>query len=134
MTLAKHYCINVLTIEMKWNVFKLICGWDKSPFKSFSLLFMQYDLGKCLGSECNVGGNRVTLLLYANDILNFSFSVIVLQHIINSLESYCNRWNLSVNLNKSKIMVIKKGGKLRTKEGSGIRVFKHMVFQTYGLK
>lgn len=36
--------------------------------------------------------------------------------MIDVLQEFCNKWGLSVNVNKTKVMVFKKGGKLRNGE------------------
>ena len=59
---------------------------------------------------------ELSLLLYADDLVLFSDSVIGLQRQLNLLFEYCNRWNLQVNENKTKVMVFRNGGKLRRYE------------------
>jgi exonuclease III len=71
------------------------------------------DLPEALGGGCNLGGIKVNVLLYADDIVILSPSSVDLQIMIRNLEKYCDLWNLKVNLNKSKIVVFRKGGKLR---------------------
>lgn len=56
------------------------------------------------------------LLLFADDAVIFSETVEGLQTSLDSLESYCKKWNLQVNINKTKIMVFRKGGNLRQNE------------------
>lgn len=73
-------------------------------------LFMD-DLSDALEGGVRVGGTRVKVLLYADDIVLVSESPVGLQYMINMLEKYCNVWSLKVNLEKSKIMVFRKGGK-----------------------
>jgi len=70
-----------------------------------------------LVDEIDVGGfcyNGVwiRLLMYADDIVFLAPNPTILQEMINKLENYCEKWDLRVNLNKSKIMVFRKGGKL----------------------
>ena len=48
--------------------------------------------------------------------LFFSESVEGLQLSLNNLESYCNKWALTVNIDKTKIVVFKKGGNLSRQE------------------
>ena len=52
------------------------------------------------------------ILLYADDIVIFSYSAEGLQNGLNYLEVYCKRWKLMVNTSKTKIMVFRKGGTL----------------------
>ena len=67
--------------------------------------------------------NRVSLmskelncLLFADDVVMLAESPHGLQKQLNALERYCNKWCLKVNIDKSKIMVCRNGGKLRNYE------------------
>ena len=51
-------------------------------------------------------------LLYADDITIFSESASGLQNGLNILHDYCQKWKLTVNVDKSKVMVFRKGGRL----------------------
>ena len=71
----------------------------------------------------NQGHSRVSLvsrelntLLFADDVVLFAESPRLLQAELDTLEQYCNRWSLRVNVNKSKIMVFRNGGKLKNYE------------------
>ncbi|MCG8032789.1 MAG: hypothetical protein JAZ03_11525 [Candidatus Thiodiazotropha taylori] len=55
---------------------------------------------------------KLFLLLYADDIVIFSENAHGLQDGLNILHEYCQKWKLTVNPNKSKIMVFRKGGRL----------------------
>ena len=50
------------------------------------------------------------MLLYADDIVLFADRADELQHGLNLLLEYCNKWKLKVNVNKTKVMVFRKGG------------------------
>ena len=52
--------------------------------------------------------------MYADDIVLLADSPAVLQLMIDSLHKYCLQWCLKLNLNKSKIVVFRKGGRLRS--------------------
>ena len=52
------------------------------------------------------------MLLYADDIVIFSKSSKELHIGLDVLVNYCNRWKLKVNIDKTKIMVFRKGGVL----------------------
>ena len=56
------------------------------------------------------------LLMYADDTIIFSETVDGLQTMLNSLFNYCSKWNLTVNINKTKVVVFRNGGKLRNDE------------------
>ena len=54
---------------------------------------------------------KLFLLLYADDITLFSETAEGLQRALNLLSTYCQRWKLTVNTNKTKIMFFfRKGG------------------------
>ena len=80
------------------------------------LLFALYlnDLHDALGGGICVDGINVRLLLYADDIVILADKPAVLQQMITKLEGYCQDWNMTVNLTKSKIMVFRKGVKWRS--------------------
>ncbi len=60
----------------------------------------------------DIGMIKLLLLLYADDIVIFAESAESLQHGLNVLDDYCQKWKLTVNIDKTKIMVFRKGGML----------------------
>lgn len=70
------------------------------------------DLPEVLEGGCSFGTTRVNMLMYADDIVIMSPTAAGLQHMMNRLQKYCETWNLLVNLNKSKVIVFRKGGQL----------------------
>jgi hypothetical protein len=54
----------------------------------------------------------IYLLLFADDAVIISDTKEGLQESLNNLEQYCLKWNLSVNIDKTKIIVFRKGGLL----------------------
>ena len=57
------------------------------------------------------GDRSINCLLYADDLVIFSRSAKNLQIILNKLESFCENADLSVNLDKTKIMILNNCGK-----------------------
>ena len=57
---------------------------------------------------------KLFLILYADDIVIFANDSEELQLALNVLEKYCAKWRLTVNTNKTKIMIFRKGGQLPT--------------------
>ena len=55
---------------------------------------------------------KLFILLYADDIVIFANSAEGLQRNLNILHNYCQRWKLTVNVAKTKIIVFRKGGQL----------------------
>lgn len=54
--------------------------------------------------------------MFADDAVIFSDSIYGLQSSLSNLESYCLKWNLKVNVDKTKIVVFQKGGNLSRNE------------------
>jgi hypothetical protein len=63
----------------------------------------------------DIGMLKIYLLMYADDICLFSYTAEGLQQGLDMLHDYCERWKLTVNTSKTKIMIFKKGG--RTSRG-----------------
>ena len=59
-----------------------------------------------------IGNTEISCLKYADDLIIMSNSPISLQKCIKSLEMYCTKWKLEVNLKKTKIMIFNKQGSL----------------------
>jgi hypothetical protein len=78
------------------------------------LLFALFlnDLHEELGGGLSIDGLNIRILLYADDIVILAEHPNILQRMISRLEKYCKDWNLTVNLEKSKIMIFRKGGRL----------------------
>ena len=56
--------------------------------------------------------------MYADDIVLLSNSADGLQQKLYKLQEYCNDWCLSVNVNKTKVIVFNKAGRLITQNSS----------------
>ena len=56
---------------------------------------------------------NIFLLMYADDRVLNAETPEGLQTMLNSLYSYLNDWNLTVNTDKTKIVVFKNGGRIR---------------------
>ena len=56
------------------------------------------------------------MLLFADDVTLFADTVRGLQIQLNILQDYCANWSLEVNMNKTEIVVCKRGGMLSKKE------------------
>ena len=53
----------------------------------------------------------MSCMLYADDLVLLSESSHGLQRCLNKLNEYCNTWKLTVNIDKTKIMIFNKTGK-----------------------
>ena len=85
------------------------------------LLFSLFlnDLNEYISEGCHgvsLSLTRIFTLLYADDLVLVAESKIELQRMINRLKSYCDMWNLKINLQKTKVVVFRNGGTLRSYE------------------
>ena len=53
-------------------------------------------------------GEKISSLLYADDLIILSQSASGLQNGLNLLSEFCVKWNLTVNLKKTKVMISKR--------------------------
>ena len=56
--------------------------------------------------------NQINHLLYADDLILISSTAEGLQNCLNQLSDCCLKWDLSVNISKSKVIVFNKSGKI----------------------
>jgi len=59
-----------------------------------------------------IGGLKIRMCKFADDIVFFAPGHVELQLMIRQLHGYVSTWGLTVNLSKSKIMVFRKGGRV----------------------
>ena len=62
-------------------------------------------------TEVMLSERHTNCLLYADDLVIFAISAKGLQRILNKLESYCEKVGLTVNLDKTKVMIFNNSGK-----------------------
>ena len=67
----------------------------------------------CKGIQVTGDIPAINSLLYADDIALCADSPGRLQNLLDMLSVFCKRWGLAINLNKSKIMVFRRGGILK---------------------
>ena len=105
-----------------------------SPF-----LFAMYlnDIEKTLKTNkfegINMGLTRMLILLYADDAVILSDRSDNLQQGLTILNEYCTKWKITLNTDKTKIVVFRKGGKLSVKDkwyydGKELEVVKHFIY------
>ena len=80
-------------------------------------LFSLYvnDLSGHFNAECeplDLNGRHLSCLLYADDVVLMSESSKGLQNALNILKDYCEKWNLEVNIEKTKVIIFNKSGKI----------------------
>ena len=90
-------------------------GESLSPFL-FSMFLN--DINDALKNDNDVGINLfewiLTILLFADDMALVSESRIGLQKGLDNLAKYCDKWGLEVNIDKTKCVAFKNGGKIGT--------------------
>lgn len=57
------------------------------------------------------------VLMYADDMVIFSETAHELQEMLNTLYSYTSVWDLTVNVQKTKIVIFRNGGKFTIMKG-----------------
>jgi hypothetical protein len=58
---------------------------------------------------------KISCLLYADDLILISDSQQGLQDRLNILHKYCKDWCMKININKTKVMIFNKSGRLITR-------------------
>ena len=76
-------------------------------------LLMKYG-GK--GIRFSPDHTEVKILMYADDVVLIADSPNELQRHITALNKFCKQWKMNVNIDKTKVMVFRKGGRLRHDE------------------
>jgi exonuclease III len=72
----------------------------------------QNDLHEIFDSNCSpvaINGFSLNSLSWADDLVLFSQSMEGLQNCMNKLQEYCNKWGLTINVEKSKFMIMSLG-------------------------
>ena len=97
--------------------FESNCGVKQGCIMS-PLLFSLFinDLPTYVKGGVNLAGDIINILMYADDIVLFAETPRQLQLMINRLYEYCTMWSLKVNMAKSQVMIMKKGGGRKTNE------------------
>ena len=83
-------------------------------------LIQSLDIEACDSTSLNT--EFLPCLLHADAIVLLSESAEGLQHSLNALHHYCNKWDLRVNIDKTKVIIFNKSG----------RLFKNVHFKYYG--
>ena len=70
----------------------------------------------CNGIFVNENIDNSISLLYADDIGCVADTVFRLQKQINFVEMFCNKYGMKINLDKTKIVVFRRGGNIKSNE------------------
>ena len=77
-----------------------------------SFLGLKLDGGIYISPEMD----KLFVLMYADDVSGLADTAVRLQRLINTIDEFCNKVKMEINLDKSKIMVFRNGGPLRQYE------------------
>ena len=76
------------------------------------------DLTEIFDDSCDpvqLNNSPLSCLMYADDLILLSDSAQGLQCALDKLQSYCQKWKLLVNIDKSNVMIFNKSGRVLTK-------------------
>jgi hypothetical protein len=62
------------------------------------------------GLGIKIGNEVVSVLLFADDMVLVAENEIELGHLMGKVKEYCDKWQLVVNVNKTKVVVVSKDG------------------------
>ena len=103
---------NNLILPTITSVLGLKQGDNLSPIE-FNLFF---DVSEIFDESCDPvpieEEKKLSHLAFADDLAMFSLSKAGLQQCLNNLLIFCNNWGLEVSIKKTKILVVKKSGKI----------------------
>ena len=71
------------------------------------------------GCGIKVGSDSMAILLFADDMVLVAKDEEELQHLVEKVKVYCDKWLLEVNVNKTKVVVVSKDGKETAKVNYG---------------
>jgi hypothetical protein len=84
-------------------------------FKRICKILFCTDAG-CQGIYVNEDAPNIAQLLFADDMADLADTVVSLKRQISVLSDLCRKYAMKVDLQKTQIMVFRKGGPLRTRE------------------
>ena len=58
----------------------------------------------CLDRGVTIGSEKVSIIMYADDIVLLSENEIAMQDVIKCCNQWCNEWHLEVNTDKSGVV------------------------------
>ena len=73
-------------------------------------LIKQSEANQCKGIYVDEKHQNVSMLLYADDVVLMADNIGHLQHSLDNLASFCNKWGLTVNMEKTNFMAFRNGG------------------------
>ena len=91
------------------------------PLSPILFMFFINDIVDCVNNvemldTVDIEEMTLFILLYADDAVIFAKSAESLQSMLNDIQEYCNTWHLTINTNKTKIMVFERGRHTHTRK------------------
>ena len=73
-------------------------------------------INDCKGIFLDAEHPNISMLLYADDLVFVGDNIGRVQKLLDTLNTFCNKWGLKVNLDKTKFMVYRNGGIIKNYE------------------
>jgi len=112
----KHFGVSLNIIRFLKETLKKNTWKNGDSFSKLLYALYLNDLPEELEGGIDIDGRRVNVLMYADRIAILSESIDDLQDMINQLEKYCTKWDIVVDMDRSCIMVFRRGGRLALTE------------------
>ena len=103
-------CVSVNGINTEWFRTKtgVLQGDSLSP-TLFSIFINDLTVGlKDLGVGIKIGNTQIPILLYADDVVILANDQREMQTMLNFINRWCEKWKMSVNMTKTKLMHFRK--------------------------
>lgn len=85
------------------------------PLSPLMFIFFLNDISSAINNNhidsISLDDIQIFMLLFADDTVIFSYSKEGLQILLNNLHDYCTKWGISVNIDKTVVMVFKSGNR-----------------------
>src|SRR3981189_594161 len=62
------------------------------------------------GLGVKIGSETMSVLLFADDMVLVANNEVELGHLVDKVKQYCDKWQLEVNVNKTKVVMVSKDG------------------------
>src|SRR3981189_2287406 len=62
------------------------------------------------GLGVKIGSETMSVLLFADDMVLVANNEVELGHLVDKVKQYCDKWQLEVNVNKTKVVLVSKDG------------------------
>ena len=116
LSLAKRWYKNVTVrvtandVESDWFESKVgvTQGYTLSPLPFNIFINDIVEKVKESGLRVKIGCETMSVLLFADDMVLVANNEVELGHLVDKVKQYCDKWQLEVNVNKTKVAVVSK--------------------------